>query len=144
MPELWTLDHTRGSQNFMRCYYHQDKEAVGSCKSCGKGLCPDCAVDVGKGLACRGHCEEDVRAVIALIDRNIKLSPQTARILESSRKVRSGAATFNLVIGAIFIAWGLSNMERFGFIVILGVCFLIYGIFGLFQARKATKERQQT
>jgi hypothetical protein len=128
----------------MHCYYHQDKEAVGSCKSCGKGLCPDCAADVGKGLACRGHCEEDVRAVVALIDRNIKLSPKTAQILESSRKVRSSAATFNLIVGVVFIAWGLSNMERFSFIVILGACFFIYGVFGLLQARKAAKERQQT
>lgn len=128
----------------MHCYYHQDKEAVGSCKSCGKGLCPDCAADVGKGLACRGHCEDDVRAVVALIDRNIKLSPQTARILESSRKVRSSAATFNLVVGVVFIAWGLSNMERFSFIIILGACFFAYGVFGLLQARKAAKERQQT
>jgi len=127
----------------MRCYYHQDKEAVGSCKSCGKGLCPDCAADVGKGLACRGHCEDDVRAVITLIDRNIKLSPKTAQILESSRKVRSSAATFNLVIGVIFIAWGLSDMERFSFIVILGACFFIFGVFGLLQARKAAKEREQ-
>jgi hypothetical protein len=127
--------------NFMRCYYHQDKEAVGSCKSCGKGLCPDCAADVGKGLACRGHCEEDVRAVVALIDRNIQLSPKTAQILESSRKVRSGAAIFNLVVGMVFIAWGLSNMERFSFVVILGACFLVYGVFGLLQARKAAKER---
>ena len=46
---------------------------MGSCKSCGKGLCPDCAADLGKGLACRGRCEADVTAVIELVDRNIKL-----------------------------------------------------------------------
>ena len=128
----------------MRCFYHQDKEAVGSCKSCGKGLCPDCAADVGKGLACRGRCEEDVRAVVALIDRNIKLSPQTARILESGRKIRSSAATFNLVTGVIFVAWGITDTERFSFIIVLGVCFLAYGVFGLFQARKLAREREQT
>ena len=128
----------------MRCYYHQDKEAVGSCKSCAKGLCPDCAADVGKGLACRGHCEDDVRAVVALVDRNIKFSPKTAQILESSRKVRWSAAIFNLVIGLVFVAWGLSNIERFSIIVILGACFLVYGIFSLLQARNAAKDRQQT
>jgi hypothetical protein len=37
----------------MRCFYHHDKEAVGSCKSCGKGLCPECAV---------GHSMQDVFA----------------------------------------------------------------------------------
>jgi hypothetical protein len=128
----------------MRCYYHQDKEAVGTCKSCGKGLCFDCAVDIGKGLACRGHCEEDVRAVVSLIDRNIKLAPQTARILDSSRKVRSSTAIFNLVFGSVFIAWGLSNMERFSFIIILGICFLAFGVYGLVQARKPAKDNQQT
>lgn len=30
----------------MRCFYHQDKEAIGSSKSCGKGSCPECAVDM--------------------------------------------------------------------------------------------------
>lgn len=127
----------------MRCYYHQDKEAVGSCKSCCKGLCSDCAADVGKGLACRGHCEEDVRAVVALIDRNIKLSPKTAQILESSRKVRSSAAIFNLIVGVVFIGWGLPNMKRLSFVVVLGACFLVYGVFGLLQARKAAKQSQQ-
>ena len=128
----------------MRCFYHQDKEAVGSCKSCGKGLCPDCAADVGKGLACRGQCEEDVRAVVALVDRNIKLSPQTARILESGRKIRSSAATFNLVTGVIFVAWGVTDTERLSFIIVLGACFLAYGVFGLFQARRLARDREQT
>lgn len=128
----------------MSCFYHHESKSVGACKSCGKSLCPECAVDLGKGLACRGHCEDDVRALITLIDRNMKLSPQTARILESSRKIRSSAATFNLVTGAIFIAWGLSDAERFSFIIILGVCFLAYGTFGMFQARRLAKEMQKT
>ena len=125
----------------MHCYYHPEKEAVGICKCCGKGLCPDCAADIGKGLACRGQCEEDVRAVVALIDRNIQLAPKTGQILESSRKIRSGAATFNLVVGAVFVAWGFSNLDHLGFVVILGTCFLIYGIYGLMQARKAAKDK---
>ena len=128
----------------MSCFYHHDRESVGGCKSCGKALCPECAVDLGKGLACRGRCEEDVRSLIALIDRNIRLAPQTARILDSSRKVRSSTAIFNLVFGAVFIAWGLSNTERFSFIIILGVCFLAFGVYGLVQARKPTKDNQQS
>jgi hypothetical protein len=45
----------------MKCFYHHDQDAVGECKSCGKGLCPACAVDLGKGLACRQRCEDNVR-----------------------------------------------------------------------------------
>ena len=129
---------------FMSCFYHHDRGSVGGCKSCGKSLCPECAVDLGKGLACRGHCEEDVRSIITLIDRNIKLSPQTARILESSRKIRSGTAAFNLVTGAVFIAWGLTDVGRLSFIIALGVCFLGFGIIGLFQARKLAKASPET
>ena len=126
----------------MRCFYHEDREAVGSCKSCGKGLCRECAVDLTKGLACRGRCEEDVSSVIALIDRNIKIAPRTSQILETSRKVRSSTATFNLVIGCLFIIWGLTS-EHLSFITILGVAFLIYGIIGLFQARRFMKDKQE-
>ena len=128
----------------MSCFYHHDRSSVGGCKSCGKALCSECAVDLGKGLACRDQCEDDVRALIALIDRNIRLSPQATQLLESGRKIRSSTAIFNSIIGAILIAWGLTDMERFSFIAILGGCFLAYGLFGFFQARKRGKERQQT
>jgi hypothetical protein len=63
----------------MRCFYHHDKEAVGSCKSCDKALCVECAVDLGKGLACRNRCEESVRAIIELIDKNIECMKGTVK-----------------------------------------------------------------
>lgn len=27
----------------MKCYYHEDRDAVGTCQDCGKALCRDCA-----------------------------------------------------------------------------------------------------
>lgn len=135
-----TENNTRA---FMSCFYHHERDSVGGCKSCGKNLCPECAIDLGKGLACRGHCEEDVRALITLIDRNVKLSPQTARMLASSRKITSNAALFNVVTGVIFIAWGLADTERFSFILILGICFLVYGVFGILQTRRLARERDE-
>lgn len=117
----------------MRCFYHRDTEAVGICKSCGRALCPDCVADIGKGIACSGRCEEDARAVIALVERNIRLSPQMAR-------ARSTAAVFNLFVGSVFIAWGITDAERFSLIIILGACVFAYGIFGLVQTRKIAKQ----
>ena len=131
----------------MSCFYHHERNSVGGCKCCGKGLCAECAVDLGKGLACRGRCEDDVRAVISLIDQNIKLSAETTRLLDSrrkltdsSRKAGLGSAAFNLVTGSVFVAWGLTDRERFFFMIILGACFLAYGVFGLIQARRFTKD----
>lgn len=127
----------------MRCYYHQDREAVGGCKSCGKALCPECAVDLTKGLACRGRCEADVQALIAMIDRSIKLSPSTSKLIESGRSTRSTTAIFNLVMGVIFVAWGLQDTEGFSFITILGVCFVAFGGYGFLQVRRLARDRQQ-
>jgi len=127
----------------MKCFYNQDRDAVGSCKSCGKGLCPECAVDLGKGLACRSRCEDDVKALIGLIEQNIKLSPRADKLLEIGRGIRNGASIFNLVVGAIFIFWGLSD-TRFTFVLILGVCFVLYGMFSFALARRNVRQEQET
>jgi hypothetical protein len=127
----------------MHCYYHQDREAVGGCKSCGKGLCAECAVDLGKGLACRGRCEADAQAVIDLVQRNIALAPTYTKMRESMREstktTRYSTAIFNLVIGAVFTLWGAVESERFALILVLGLCFIGYGCIGIFQARKLSK-----
>jgi|HubBroStandDraft_1064217.scaffolds.fasta_scaffold425520_1 hypothetical protein len=70
----------------MRCFYHEDKQAVGICKSCGKGVCQECAVDFTKGLACRGHCEESVRSIIQKIDEYNKNFERYSEQLEQSQK----------------------------------------------------------
>ena len=135
----------------MRCFYHQDKDAVGSCKSCGKGLCLECAVDLGKGLACRGRCEESTRAIIELVDRNIQLSgtPAMAQLVEpavvqrtgqptdyiaaqltshirETRHFRRGAGAFCSVVGVILIAAGL--LQQIVILDIVGACFIGFGI----------------
>lgn len=117
----------------MRCFYHQEKEAVGGCKSCGKGLCAECAADLGKGLACRGRCEEDVEALITLIDRNIQIQPTTARIVRASRTARLAGSLFNLITGAVILFFGLDS--ELTLLTVLGACFLAYGLFDLVWSR---------
>jgi hypothetical protein len=62
----------------MRCFYHRDVDAVGTCKNCARGLCPACAAEVPEGLACRQRCEEAVVMLSALIARNRRLSPRAS------------------------------------------------------------------
>jgi hypothetical protein len=126
----------------MRCYYHENKEAVGTCKSCGKGLCRECAVDLGKGLACRGRCETDAQAVIQLIDRNIHLSITATNYTLATRIVRSSTAIFNFFIGGIFIVWSLTDFDRFKFLLVLGIGFIVYGSYWLLLARKISKAKE--
>jgi hypothetical protein len=44
----------------MNCYRHPDQPAVGICLVCGRGLCAECAVEIGPLIACRQRCETEV------------------------------------------------------------------------------------
>jgi hypothetical protein len=57
----------------MKCYVHRPADAVGICRSCGRGLCPECAAEVGTALACRQRCEEDVRQLTETVRRQIQM-----------------------------------------------------------------------
>ena len=37
----------------MKCYDHEDRDAVGICVSCKKGLCRDCAIEYDGKLYCK-------------------------------------------------------------------------------------------
>lgn len=107
----------------MVCFYHEDRDAVGTCKSCGRGLCQECAVDLSKGLACRGRCETDAQAFIQLIDSNI------LREVKTGRAARSANGIFFILMGVLFAAWGLSYPRPL--IAIMGVMFIGYGFYWL-------------
>ena len=113
----------------MRCFYHPEREAVGTCKSCGKGLCPECAADLQKGLACRGRCEPDVRAVIELVERNIKLGPASEKLIRAGKGSHLANALFYLVCGSVFFGYGAWGDRRMGFLMIIGGCLLVLGVF---------------
>jgi len=51
----------------MRCFYHPQSDAIGLCKFCCKGLCPQCAVDLAHGLACKDRCEREVAGMQEMI-----------------------------------------------------------------------------
>jgi hypothetical protein len=120
----------------MKCFYHDDSEAVGTCKSCGKGLCRECAVDLAKGLACKNRCEKDAQAVIDLIARNIQMTPFSARLLESGTSARSGTVVLFFFLGVVFVIGGYLRSQTVDFIVVVGLAFLGYGAFSLYEARK--------
>ena len=148
----------------MRCFYHQDKDAVGICKFCGKGVCTECAVDLGKGLACRSRCEDSARAIIALVDRNIQLSTavptaqvvppsqpagtptqaadyvaaQLSNHIRSTRQFRWLSGALYLLVGVTLLGAGV--MQELVLLDILGVCFLVVGAITLFQAQHSSRQ----
>jgi hypothetical protein len=132
----------------MNCFYHHDQVAVGACRSCGKGLCRECTADLGKGLACKGRCEEDVEAVIQLVDRNIllmkspasrqKLIAESKATFERSIAIGQGSsAWFYLVFGVLFGCWGTFGSSPSPFLTSMGALFVGYGGIILFRASRA-------
>lgn len=119
----------------MKCYYDPTQDAVGSCKSCQRGLSSAHLTDLGKGLACRNRCEDDVRALIRLIERNLSGSEATSQILKRGSANGYGAAVFMLMMGAVFTVKALQE-PRFDFILYLGLGFLGYGIWSALRVRR--------
>ena len=102
----------------MLCYYHPNKPAVGLCKYCQRGLCSDCAAHAGDSLACRGLHEEQVRAMEAMMQKNILQSKRVG-----SDYLRN--TIFYGVVGILFTAFGVSQLKW------LGVQAFVYSAIGL-------------
>ena len=118
----------------MRCFYHQDVEAVAACKNCGRGLCAGCAVDVGNGLACPDRCEEEVRALNRVISRN-----------KTAYEKTSGAywrvALFYGLVGVAFLAGAVADWRGFSWLLLpAGVIFLLSAVLHYSTGRRFQKE----
>lgn len=108
----------------MKCFYHNDRDAVGTCRACSRGLCPECAADFESAIGCVG--------------RHVALA---ARIATS--QARASAAVqllpfYLFVSGLIFGAWGLLAQPFSFFLIIVGLGFVIFGILVLIRGRSAT------
>ncbi len=120
----------------MKCFYDPTQDAVGSCKSCGKGLSLDYAVDLGKGLACKNRCEDDVRALIALIDNNVAMRATSKQLIEGSGRAGIITSVFYLLVGATFLMTGLIFRDKISiFPIVLGSLFVVWSLFGFFRSR---------
>jgi hypothetical protein len=118
----------------VRCFYHRGADAVGMCKSCGRGLCPVCAAEIANGLACRDRCEDEVRALNWIIDRN-----------KTAYKKTSGAylrvAAFYLIVALVFLTAGVFDWRGLAWILIPGGAIFIVSAFLHFStARKFERE----
>ncbi|MBN1817275.1 MAG: hypothetical protein JW828_07920 [Sedimentisphaerales bacterium] len=113
----------------MNCFNHSNIPAVGICKSCGKGLCKDCLVEVPDGLACKQSCEERVRYINFLIDSN-------KQVLTATRFHAKSATIFLFVFGGFVFLLGLIPYLIVGekgtlFLAALGFVFLVLGLLRL-------------
>lgn len=120
----------------MKCYVHEEISAVGICKHCNKGICPSCLSDTGDGIACIGHCTEEVILINKLINHNKK-------VVKGTRGSWTSSGLLFLIMGTIFIVSGFLYLKRFDpFMTGMGVLFLTYGLYVVLKA-KSYKEDER-
>jgi|SRR5580658_1582405 hypothetical protein len=113
----------------MRCFNHRDREAVGSCKACSKGLCAECAVDLGHGLSCRGEHEATVESYRTMLNRNTK-------VMDAARVNGVVGPLFFIALGVLFGIYGLITPQGLkGLSFPLGGAFILFGIVGFVRNR---------
>ncbi len=110
----------------MKCFY-SGAEAVGICKSCGRGLSLPFASEFPKGLACRDRCEAEVQRLI--------------RISEAAPDGPGGNAVntavsgvFSMLAGGAFIYFtggfgGGVSLTNF-----MGSAFVLFGLYSVLRA----------
>ncbi|MEK7615921.1 MAG: hypothetical protein AAB420_01800 [Patescibacteria group bacterium] len=86
----------------MNCFYHPQKEAVGTCKNCGKGICRDSVVEIGSFLACMENDQCQTRVHLAN-----DLTTRTRRYLKWIRLV------LIIIVGFMLLSLLLSRFLHF-------------------------------
>ena len=117
----------------MHCFHHHDAEAIGICKVCNKGLCEQCAADLGHSIACQGRHETEAAALRAMQERGMRLQ-------RAAGMVWYLAPVAYAIMSAIFIVFGWRELGSVGgFLVVMGVCMLLYAVVVFMIRRRAYK-----
>jgi hypothetical protein len=119
----------------MECFQHEGRPAVGSCRACFKGVCRGCAVDLGRGLACPGRCEEAARQLIASLDASLRLQRFSGGMASAAPALWVGLAWVSFGVGAFVSLWALT-LPHFREIALLGLPFLAIGVLALRLVRR--------
>ncbi len=70
----------------MKCFYHQEKDAVATCQQCGKAVCRDCVVT---------------------IDGNKQYCPDCLQLIIESQKKTLASIKWRLIFFGVFFVLGL-------------------------------------
>ncbi len=120
----------------MKCFRHPDIDAVGVCKACYKGVCRECAVDLGHSLACSLTCEEEARQVNAQILASRKS-------IMAQKKNSYLFPTFFGASGVVFFIFGLMSSDPFGLTTVFGIVFLLLSIVYFYTTWKWKQDLEQ-
>jgi hypothetical protein len=125
----------------MVCYYHQSAQAVGICKNCHKGICAECAVDVGNGLACKGHCESEVAAINNVFERGKIQYQDLGSIYGRNALWMGGLGIAILLVVILLVAVSPESWLWDSPLIVIGIFLLISAAMNRAQSQKHTRLR---
>ena len=99
----------------MKCFDHIERDAIGICGQCGRGLCRDCYAEVNGGLFCKGK----------------GCSAKRGKKVHYSK----GIGVLSQVLGGVFILIaGFSVVKNYLPVlgVVTGICGLVLCLLGLY------------
>ncbi len=106
----------------MKCYNHHSIEAVGVCKNCSKGICPDCLTDVGNGIACTASCAEELKAWKKQVKMNVGMNLFSA---------------FSMVVAGLLFAYrGYASGSTS--LILIGIWLVVIGVFIFIRPKKGS------
>lgn len=106
----------------MKCHRHHERDAVGICAACGKGLCAEpCTHDGDLGLHCDAACARRLRT-------------RERASASASTSVAWGWSTLLVALGAVLLYYGYRYSEwTMSVPNLLGMLFVWYGVVLLLQ-----------
>ena len=117
----------------MKCYLHNEAEAIGTCTGCGRGICPECSLTVNGKVVCK-NCVSGLLAE-RVICPPARKDPFIAAVLSLIGGLLTGSLLFSLgqlYNGQIkkFIVLTLVNIFMGGIVaaLYLGGSFLTIGV----------------
>ncbi len=121
----------------MNCFNCANTPASGICKVCNKGLCHECAKDLGYGIACKGEHEHKAAQIEAMMERSLK-------VMSATQKNVHIAPLFNLFMGAVFLIYGLTSHSGVSnMLSIMGIGFIVFGIVVFIKNKQAYSQNQK-
>ena len=121
----------------MKCFTHQEIEAVAVCKACGKAVCNECAIESENGISCQQSCSN------VLLYKNELYAKQVDH-LKNIKRMNLLGSFFSIGVSILFIYFSSQGFGLvYDFVFLLGAGFMVYGIVALlvnmiifFKARK--------
>ncbi|MBC9248958.1 hypothetical protein A9179_01590 [Pseudomonas alcaligenes] len=93
----------------MNCFNHHTDAAIAICKSCGKGVCPSCAIDKGFAVTCSESCADEASDTFIMSSRAKRMYG-----LGGAKKVFPLGVVIWMVFGLLFSSFGIYRFAESG------------------------------